>query len=115
VSGIWPGLTSQQSDVADGIVGWFRYGTSPFCLVGGYAGTGKTTVATALGRSLAGVAYAAFTGKAASILRRKGAADATTLHRLIYYRPDDDDEGELQWRLRPFLDCLHVDIMEPPR
>jgi exodeoxyribonuclease-5 len=97
-------LTPQQAAVAAGILEWLNCSSSPFCLIHGVAGTGKTTLATTLGQSVHGVAFAAFTGKAASRLRQKGAADAQTLHRLLYFRPDDDD-GELRWRLRPFLDC----------
>jgi len=53
--------------------------------IGGYAGTGKTTIAKSiiaeLGRKVC--APCAFTGKAASVLRSKG-LDATTIHRAIY-------------------------------
>jgi exodeoxyribonuclease-5 len=104
MTGGWPGLTPQQAAVADGVREWLNYGTSPFCLVHGVAGTGKTTLITTLGQSLGGVAFAAFTGKAASRLRQKGGHGAQTLHRLRYYRPDEDD-GELSWRLRPELDA----------
>jgi exodeoxyribonuclease-5 len=98
-------LTRQQQDVAAGITGWYRNDTSQFCLVHGLAGTGKTTLITALGQSLHGVAFCAFTNKAASRLRQKGGHGARTLHSLIYRRPDEDDEGGLSWRLRPELDC----------
>ncbi|NET72457.1 MAG: AAA family ATPase [Sphaerospermopsis sp. SIO1G2] len=53
--------------------------------VDGYAGTGKTTLANHIaansGRT---VHFAAFTGKAASVLRSKGCDNATTIHKLIY-------------------------------
>ena len=56
----------------------------------GYAGTGKTTaIATAMDNAGLHVAYIAFTGKAASVMRRNG-IDAQTLHSLIYRRIDDD-------------------------
>jgi exodeoxyribonuclease-5 len=105
VSDVWPGLTPQQATVAAGILEWLNYGSSPFCLVHGVAGVGKTTLVTALGQNLGGVAFCAFTGKAASRLRQKGGHGAMTVHRLIYHRPDEEDDGELRWRLRPFLDC----------
>lgn len=58
---------------------------NPLYRIGGYAGTGKTTIARwivdALGPSQ--VAVAAFTGKAASVLRRKG-LDGNTIHSTIY-------------------------------
>lgn len=55
----------------------------------GYAGTGKTTIAQQIADSVASrtgkpVIFAAYTGKAASVLRKKGCANATTIHRLIY-------------------------------
>jgi exodeoxyribonuclease V len=43
-----------------------------FCL-GGYAGTGKTTLAKELAEVVTGgVVFGAFTGKAATVMRRKG-------------------------------------------
>lgn len=51
----------------------------------GYAGTGKTSVAQILAADVAGqVRYAAFTGKAALVMHRKGCYGASTIHRLIY-------------------------------
>lgn len=56
----------------------------------GYAGTGKTTtIAASMENSGLSVAYVAFTGKAASVMRRNG-INAQTLHSLIYQRVDDD-------------------------
>jgi exodeoxyribonuclease-5 len=74
--------------------------------LGGYAGTGKSTVIRALWDELPSYAVAAYTGKAASVLRRKG-LKASTLHSLLY-RPHEvvwtDDEGEVQrsvhWELK---------------
>lgn len=51
----------------------------------GFAGTGKTTLAKYLAEGVSGsVLFAAFTGKAASVLRANGAPNAQTLHSLIY-------------------------------
>lgn len=51
----------------------------------GYAGTGKTTLARHLAEAIEGrVAYAAYTGKAALVMRGKGCDEATTIHSLIY-------------------------------
>jgi exodeoxyribonuclease V len=56
--------------------------------VGGLAGTGKTTlikeVHKALGIPLSAIEYAAYTGKAADVMRRKGVDDAVTIHSLMY-------------------------------
>ncbi len=51
--------------------------------LGGFAGTGKTTVIRYLKEKLPDFAVCAFTGKAANVLRRKG-MDASTIHSLIY-------------------------------
>jgi exodeoxyribonuclease V len=57
----------------------------------GYAGTGKTTLARHLAESVDGkVVFAAFTGKAALVMRSKGCRGASTIHSVIY-RPRDSD------------------------
>ena len=59
----------------------------------GYAGTGKTTLARHLAEHVDGkVAFAAFTGKAALVMRRKGCASASTIHSLIYRTRDSGEE-----------------------
>ncbi len=64
----------------------------------GYAGTGKTTLAKHFAEGVTGpVQFAAFTGKAASVMRRKGCDGASTIHSLIY-RPEEID-GEMVWRI----------------
>jgi len=51
----------------------------------GYAGSGKTTLAREFAKALPGqVEFAAFTGKAANVLRTKGCDRARTIHSLIY-------------------------------
>jgi exodeoxyribonuclease-5 len=62
--------------------------------IGGYAGTGKTTVVQHLNDILNNFTVCAFTGKATSILRRKGLLDAKTIHSLIY-KPLTDGNGNL--------------------
>lgn len=60
----------------------------------GYAGTGKTTLAKTIADDVKGdVCYGAFTGKAASVMRRKGCTGASTIHSMIY-KLDDDDETQ---------------------
>ena len=60
----------------------------------GYAGTGKTTLAKKIAEDVDGdVAFAAFTGKAALVMRSKGCKEARTIHSLIYRaRETDTDE-----------------------
>lgn len=67
---------------------------SPVFYLAGYAGTGKTTLAIELASIAKGaVAFAAFTGKAARVMRSKGCDGARTIHSLIYYYHDDPKTG----------------------
>jgi ATP-dependent exoDNAse (exonuclease V) alpha subunit len=60
----------------------------------GYAGTGKTTLAKKIAEDAdGGVAFAAFTGKAALVMWSKGCEDARTIHSLIYRARETDTEG----------------------
>lgn len=66
-----------------------------FCA--GYAGTGKSTIARALNDHIGGRALsAAYTGKAASVMRKKGLINATTIHRLIYTPVGSDAEAKFR-------------------
>jgi exodeoxyribonuclease V len=59
----------------------------------GYAGTGKTTLAKHVAEGVDGkVVFAAFTGKAALVMRRKGCSGASTIHSLIYKPPETNEE-----------------------
>ena len=59
----------------------------------GYAGTGKTTLARQIAEDVDGtVLFAAFTGKAALVLRSKGCEGASTIHSLIYRSRSTDEE-----------------------
>lgn len=84
-------LTGDQEAALDAIAKWHANGGWPPLTLGGLAGTGKTTLISLLPGVLpqARIAYAAYTGKAVSVLAGK-LADAgqdgqvTTLHRLLY-------------------------------
>lgn len=66
----------------------------------GYAGTGKTTLAKQLADTVKGdVLYAAFTGKAALQLRKKGCEGASTIHSLIYKPEVNDQTGAVDFVL----------------
>lgn len=65
----------------------------------GFAGTGKTTLAKEIAANMKGEIYfGAFTGKAASVMRRKGCDNASTLHSLIY-RPKKNKYGAPEFEL----------------
>lgn len=73
---------------------WLKAGDTKVFRLFGYAGTGKTTLAKHFAEGVEGkVLFAAFTGKAAQVLRSRGAAKASTIHSLIY-RPKGEEEIE---------------------
>ena len=77
--------TVEQAGALDAVNRWFKNKTSPTFYLAGYAGTGKTTLARHFADNCSGVVkFAAFMGKAASVLRKKGCVGATTIHSLIY-------------------------------
>lgn len=87
-------LSPLQAKASDAVAAWFNQGESSgqvFRLFG-YAGTGKTTIARHILAQL-GCRFvsATYTGKAASVLKRKG-VNASTIHSLIYnvVHPDED-------------------------
>lgn len=67
----------------------------PYTVIGGYAGTGKSTlvqyIIDALGLCEEDVVYIAYTGKASLVLRNKGCENAITAHRLLYYATEKPD------------------------
>ncbi|MEI7804708.1 MAG: ATP-dependent RecD-like DNA helicase, partial [Hyphomicrobiales bacterium] len=68
-------------------------GTPQIFRLFGYAGTGKTTLAQHIAEGVDGdVKFAAFTGKAASVMRSKGCAQASTIHSLIYRARESGEE-----------------------
>jgi exodeoxyribonuclease-5 len=79
---IW---SSQQDAAMQAVAHWLQAGTPQVFRLFGYAGTGKTTLARHIAEGVDGdVLFAAYTGKAALVLREKGCDDASTIHSLIY-------------------------------
>ncbi len=88
-------LWSPQQDAALSAVSrWLKAGDKQVFRLFGYAGTGKTTLARHLAENVGGeVAFAAFTGKAAHVMRGKGCYGASTIHSLIYRTRGEDENG----------------------
>lgn len=76
-------LSADQSYALDQIEKWLGSGSKPYMTVGGYAGTGKSTLIRAVVDLYPHAKVCAYTGKAASVLTNKG-IKASTIHRLIY-------------------------------
>lgn len=88
--------TPKQDAALTAVRDWVRNpgGQQVFRLFG-YAGTGKTSLARHFAETCGGtVLFAAFTGKAASVMRMNGCVGATTIHRLIY-KPQPKSEVRL--------------------
>ncbi len=76
----------QQEEALRGVSNWLSNGDAPFYYLAGYAGTGKTTLAKEFAAGVSGrVLFAAYTGKAAHVMRKKGCPGASTIHSLIYH------------------------------
>jgi len=111
-------LSSDQRSVYDAMLEWVRLRYSNLLTVGGYAGTGKTTLAAQLAKQLQTqrkIAFCALSGRAASVmgakLREAGFAfgdrhSCSTIHRLIYKPEMDEDTGEvISWSRKEKLGC----------
>jgi exodeoxyribonuclease-5 len=84
----------QQDGALKAVAAWMKSGEPQVFRLFGYAGAGKTTLARQLAEDTDGeVAFAAFTGKAALVLRSKGCKGARTIHSLIY-KPRDAEAEE---------------------
>ena len=93
-----PEFTPTQDDALKAVSDWMKAkpgtGNTPqvFRLFG-FAGTGKTTLANTIAEGIDGeVKFAAFTGKAASVMRGKGCRGASTIHSLIYRARESGEE-----------------------
>lgn len=80
-------LTKKQQEGLELAVKRYNEGL-PYTCIAGYAGTGKSTlvkfIVSALNLRQTDIAYIAFTGKAALVLKDKGCPNAMTAHRLLY-------------------------------
>ncbi len=101
-------LTKDQDNALGAILTWLTAGRNQWLTVGGYAGTGKTTLIATARRAMRDhaqlkdrrIAFCSFTGKAAHVLERKlhaaGAVyegdSCSTIHRLIYEPVYDADK-----------------------
>jgi len=92
--------TEQQSAALTAVESWYRSKTrGQIFRVFGYAGVGKTSLAKHFAESIGGkVMYAAYTGKAALMMRNNGCEGATTIHSLIY-KAEEDENGDVAFSM----------------
>jgi exodeoxyribonuclease-5 len=92
-----PTFTPVQDAALQAVASWLKekpgHGARQIFRLFGYAGTGKTTLARHIAGGVDGkVAFAAFTGKAALVMRAKGCDGASTIHSLIYRARESGEE-----------------------
>ncbi|MBI2596805.1 ATP-binding domain-containing protein [Candidatus Daviesbacteria bacterium] len=105
-------LSSDQKFVLESLLSWVRNPKNGFITVGGYAGTGKTTITSVLRVLLKkqspnlSISFACFTGKASIVLKSKlieqkaifNGDTIGTIHSLMY-KPRIDKNGQIiGWR-----------------
>lgn len=114
-------LSTQQAKAISDIGVWLKNKKQPYITLGGYAGTGKTTVISALRTILnenqpeMKLAFCAYTGKATQVLKKHLSQHKTlkrndavsTLHGLIYYTNSKNDQP-ISWRKK---DKLNYDLV----
>jgi exodeoxyribonuclease-5 len=77
--------SEQQIKALAAVERWLKKGDRPFFYLAGYAGTGKTTLASEIAERRGGeVVFGALTGKAAAVMAAKGCVGAATIDSLIY-------------------------------
>ncbi len=108
-------LSPTQLKITDNILDWFRSSKCQYTTLGGYAGTGKTTLLGYVSEYLhkenkkLKIAYCSYTGKATRVLNRKLVESKSvsnddfigTIHRLIYRAIVDDDDNIIGWEKIP--------------
>ena len=108
-------LSTDQENAIDKLISWFQAGEKPHITLGGYAGTGKTTVIGLFASKLkaAGINpsihYMSFTGKATLQIKRRmrssiSPADISTIHSAIYKAILDSSGRIKDWVLNDEID-----------
>ncbi len=110
-------LSTDQAAALKAIGAWYRAPAKPYLTLGGYAGTGKTTLIAYLRKALreyddeAKVAFCAYTGKAARVLQERLKDQkvprrndtVSTIHSLIYTTAEPET-GSPKWILKDAID-----------
>lgn len=97
----------QQRKALTSIHRWMDTDNNLF-LLPGYAGTGKTTLASHILEN--GALFATYTNKAASVMRKKGCKNAKTIDRLIY-TPSTEEYCRLKIECKPpYKLCCDIGI-----
>lgn len=84
------GFNSDQQTAFDAFMEWRESGDEEFRLYG-FAGTGKSYVASKIEAEIPGATFVTYTGKAAHVLRRRGVKRVSTIHGAIYSIKNSDE------------------------
>lgn len=108
-AGAIPSLSDDQNAAYERICAWMRKPRADTLTLGGYAGTGKSTLVSHLASDFHNkrIAFCALTGKASNVLRQKMRAlglsspnhQVMTLHSLLYQCFQLPD-GRLRWKVK---------------
>lgn len=103
--------TNQQERALRDIREWLSRRDQQVFRLFGYAGTGKTTLTKEIASMVHGsICYGAFTGKAASVMRKKGCSGASTIHSMIYIL-ERQEEGDPIFILNGDSEVKHVRLV----
>lgn len=118
-------LTQNQKDVLDKLLGWYKNKSkNQFITLGGFAGTGKTTLISIFREKLyklnpkLKVAFCAYTGKAARVLKTKliendsiyAKDNVSTIHSLIYSPITNNNHEIIGWEQKQ-IDEVRYDLI----
>ena len=107
-------LTAKQQEGLEIALKRYNEG-KPYTCISGYAGSGKSTlikfIVATLGVQEDYVAYCAYTGKAANVLKQKGCQTATTAHKLLYYTKQLPS-GKFVYREKPYLENCGLIVVD---
>lgn len=110
-----PNLSKTQISIIDSLIDWFKTSKQQYITLGGYAGTGKTTILGHISKLIHDekkdikIAFCSYTGKASRVLERKLKENKAlypsdyigTIHRLIYRPIVDDADNIIGWEKIP--------------
>ncbi len=121
-------LSSDQQNVLDKILYWFKNDKDKkqFITLGGYAGTGKTTLIAFLRQEInkidknLKVGFVSYTGKAARVLKTKlkeqkvvlPGDSVSTIHALIYSPVVNEKEEIIGWQTKDEIECNLIIVDE---
>lgn len=107
-------LTNGQLIASNRIQEYLVNPNKPYLVIDGFAGVGKSYLISVIRRAMPSlkIAVIAFTGKAVSVLKRKGVTDARTIHSLLFTPYCDLQTKTVKYQLNSTIDCDVVIVDE---